>query len=413
MANRQHLALIKQEVDAWNKWREENPKLVPNLRGADLSRTNLIWVDLGQANLTEANLRGADLRGAYLSKADLHMAYLNGTNLSKAALISADLRMAQLNGAHLTAAYLHNATFNGADLEGANLNGAYLYRASFTSANLNGANLNGAYLSNVDLRAADLIQTNLINANLTRVELSKANLSGANLTEATLVETNFSKANLDGCLIYGISAWGVNSEGATQSNLVITPRNEPSITIDNLEVAQFIYLLLNNGKIRDVINTITSKAVLILGRFTEERKAVLDSLREELRKRDLLPILFDFDKPSSRNITETVTTLAHVARFVIADITCAKSIPQELQSIVPALPSLPVQPIILASQYEWGMFRDFLDRPSVLLPYRYDSLEGLLAVLEEKVILPAVRKAEEIEERRKVLEAQITSLHSH
>jgi hypothetical protein len=31
-----------------------------------------------------------------------------------------------------------------------------------------------------------------------------------------------------------------------------------------------------------VIDTITSKAVLILGRFTDERKAVLDALREEL-----------------------------------------------------------------------------------------------------------------------------------
>ena len=38
--------------------------------------------------------------------------------------------------------------------------------------------------------------------------------------------------------------------------------------------------------------------MLILGRFTPERKAVLDALREELRKRDYLPILFDFDVPA-------------------------------------------------------------------------------------------------------------------
>ena len=59
-------------------------------------------------------------------------------------------------------------------------------------------------------------------------------------------------------------------------------------------------------KIRDVIDTITSKAVLILGRFTPERKAVLDALREELRKRDYLPILFDFEKPASKDLTGTV-----------------------------------------------------------------------------------------------------------
>ena len=60
--------------------------------------------------------------------------------------------------------------------------------------------------------------------------------------------------------------------------------------------------------------------VLILGRFTDERKAVLDTLRDELRKQDYLPILFDFEKPASRNTDETITLLARMARFVIADI---------------------------------------------------------------------------------------------
>jgi hypothetical protein len=91
--------------------------------------------------------------------------------------------------------------------------------------------------------------------------------------------------------------------------------NAPEITVDNLEVAQFLYLLLDNKNIRRIINTITSKVVLILGRFTPERKAVLDAIRDELRKRDYLPVLFDFEKPSSRDITETVSTLAHMARL--------------------------------------------------------------------------------------------------
>jgi hypothetical protein len=47
--------------------------------------------------------------------------------------------------------------------------------------------------------------------------------------------------------------------------LVVAPLDKPAITVDNIEVAQFIYLMLHNQKIRDVIDTITSKAVLILG----------------------------------------------------------------------------------------------------------------------------------------------------
>ena len=46
-----------------------------------------------------------------------------------------------------------------------------------------------------------------------------------------------------------------------------------------------------------------------LGRFTPERKTVLDALRDELRQRNYLPIVFDFEKPASRDLTETISTL--------------------------------------------------------------------------------------------------------
>jgi hypothetical protein len=158
-------------------------------------------------------------------------------------------------------------------------------------------------------------------------------------------------------------------------------------------LALVVYLLLNNDRIRHVIDTITSKVVLILGRFTPERKIVLDAIREELRKRDYLPVLFDFEKPSSRDITETVRTLAHMARFVIADITNAKSIPQELMAIVPNLPSVPVQPLLLASQNEYGMFEHFRGYPWVMEPVLYKNQQALLMELELKVIIPAEAKA--------------------
>src|SRR5205085_2340915 len=123
-------------------------------------------------------------------------------------------------------------------------------------------------------------------------------------------------------------AWDINLEGAIQSDLVITPPKEPTITVDNLEVAQFIYLLLNTEKIRSIIDIVSGKVVLILGRFTEERKKVLLGLKDELRKRNYIPVIFDFDKPSSRDLTETITTLAHLSRFIIADISEPRSIPQ-------------------------------------------------------------------------------------
>jgi hypothetical protein len=80
---------------------------------------------------------------------------------------------------------------------------------------------------------------------------------------------------------------------------------------------------------------------------------------------------------------------------VIADITDAKSIPQELMAIVPALPSVPVQPLLLASQHEYGMFEHFKRYPWVLEPYLYEDQDRLLAALTEKVIGPAEAKAKE------------------
>jgi hypothetical protein len=179
--------------------------------------------------------------------------------------------------------------------------------------------------------------------------------------------------------------------------------------VDNIEVAQFIYLMLHNEKIRDVIDTITSKAVLILGRFSEERKAVLDALREELRERNYLPILFDFELPARQNITETVTLLARMARFIIADLTDPSSIPQELQAIIPSV-RVPIQPLLLEGSSLYSMFKDFdpQDFHWVLPVYHYKESKQLLAALTEKVIAPAEEKVKALQERRRVIEEELT-----
>ena len=241
---------------------------------------------------------------------------------------------------------------------------------------------------NPDIRP-NLSGANLRRAHLYGADLSGADLSRADLSEAPLVSADLTGANLTGSRVYGVSVWRSKLEGAKQQNLVITRIDEPQITVDHIEVAQFIYVMLNNQKIRDVIDTITSKVVLILGRFTDERKAVLNALREELRKRNYLPVLFDFSVPATRDITETVSLLARMARFVVADITDAKSIPQELAVIVPDLPSVPVQPLLLEGSAEYGMFEHFKRYLWVLETYRYASSERLIAGLAEHVIDPA------------------------
>jgi uncharacterized protein YjbI with pentapeptide repeats len=387
MANEEHIALLKQGVPAWNARRKEKSKIRPDLSGADLR---------------EKYLRGADLRGADLKGADLSRANLHGANLSVAKLSEADLTLADLEGAYLSGANLRGTVLRGAKLRGAVLRGADLSGAKLSGANLIEANFVGANLGRVDLSRA-----NLRGAHLTGALLSGGNLCGANLISATLVDADLTRADLTGCRIHGISAWDLNLEEAKQQNLVITPHGAPEITVDNIEVAQFVYLLLHNQKLRDVIDTITSKAVLILGRFTDERKAVLDALREELRKRNYLPILFDFEKPRNLDTDETITLLARMARFIIADLTDPSSIPKELEAIVPDL-AVPVQPLLESSSRPYAMFMNYWKYDWVLPVYRYEGLEPLLATLAENVIAPAEGKVKALQERRRKIEAELT-----
>jgi uncharacterized protein YjbI with pentapeptide repeats len=302
-------------------------------------------------------------------------------------LITPDLSREDLRAPFLPGVNLGGVDLGGRILPGANLSGTNLSGANLIRADLFGANLSGAFL----------IRTNLSGARLIRTNLSGARLNEANLSGASLVDVDITNADLTGCHIYGVSAWGLMlSDETRQQNLIITRWGEPEITVDDIEVAQFIYLLLDNQKIRAVIDTITSKVVLILGRFTDKRKAVLDALRDELRKRDYLPILFDFDKPASRNTVETITLLARMARFVIADISDAKSVLQELQAIVPELPSVPVKPVIIASQEEPGMFDFYENFPWFLPVHRYDTPAQLLTELSDGVIEPLEARVVEI-----------------
>jgi hypothetical protein len=262
------------------------------------------------------------------------------------------------------------------------LSEAYLLRADLSGADLSGAILSGAILSW---------------ANLSRADLSGADLSDADLTQGVLVRTNLTGTTLTGCRIYGISAWSLNLKDAKQWNLNVSDFNEPAVMVDNLEVAQFVYLLLKNEKIRDVIDTIGERGVLILGRFTEERKRVLDAIRERLRELGFVPMMFDFERPSQQDFDETIKTLAGLSRFIIADITNPKSSPLELQAIMPNY-MVPFVPIIQEDEEPFAMFQGLQHKSHewVLDVLEYDSAANLLEVLDEAVVRPALEKSNQL-----------------
>ena len=93
-------------------------------------------------------------------------------------------------------------------------------------------------------------------ANLIAAHLSKADLSGAKLLGTLLILTDLRGAFPSESCVYGASVWDIKVNDQTnQQNLVITPYGEAAITVDNIKVAQFSYLLLTNKEIRDVIDS--------------------------------------------------------------------------------------------------------------------------------------------------------------
>ena len=166
-------------------------------------------------------------------------------------------------------------------------------------------------------------------------------------------------------------------------------------TWTTLEVAQFVYLLLSRQKLRDVITTIGEKAVLILGRFTE-RKKLLDRIADKLRSLSYIPLTFDFERPTDRDLTETVKILAGLSRFVIADITNPRSVPLELQAAVPDY-MVPFVTILQHGQPAFGMFDDLPRKYHWALPLlEYNTADTLLDAFEKKVVAPALEKAHEV-----------------
>jgi len=408
-----------------------------NLEGADLTQANLIGANLAKANLSKANLTEAflviaDLRESRLEKATLCDALLQGANLKGARCCEADfsrcsMECASLSQADLRHARLQECGLDEADLTGADLTSAILFHArlcgaDLTDAKLIKARLEDAFLycatlcradlSNAELVKADFCEADLTNAVLTKAmlheayfgeaDLSGADLSGACLEQASFVKTNLCGANLDESQVYGISVWDANLKNTSQKNLLLQGEDGFSVTVSNLAVAQFIYFLWRNRDLRQVIDEVTAKVVLILGRFTPKRKRVLDSIREALNQENFCPVLFDFPEPANRDGTETISLLAQLSRFIVVDLTDPKSVPHELATIVPHLRSVPVLPIIENPQVEYGMFRDFGTYPWVLPVHHYNNTDDLLACLRNELIPLAKDKARQMRQTHSI-----------
>ena len=341
------------------------PAFGPFMKGWSMVAMQKHLIDLSGINLDGLCLGYVDLRGVKLDSASLRGAWLKGAEVEWASLKEADFSMLESEGM-ARASRLIQCDFSNTDMEGCNL----------SNADLSGSNFRNAMLSH-------------------------ANFVQANLTGVNLVGTDLRHADLRGSRVYGTSTWDVElcDKSHLRQNLIITEEDAPEVHVDDLEVAQFIYLLLNRKKLRNVINAVTQKGVVILGRFGDGGLDILQGVADSLRERGYLPMLFDFDKPDQRDYTETVQTLAGLARFVVVDLS-GPSVPQELMATVPNF-EIPFIPILRQGLRPHSMFRDLLKyrwvHPDITFFTNADELQKQLAT---SVIAPAEQLIEDIQQRK-------------
>jgi uncharacterized protein YjbI with pentapeptide repeats len=151
MANPEHLEILKQGVEVWNKWREDNPSIIPDLIEADLENQILDGFNFETANLMGSNLFLADFQEANFKHAQLGELTFFGS--------------------------FNYANFTGANLWGASLSQSIIKHAIFESAILNNVGFQGSDLNNASFRFADLSFTNFDHADLNNADFAGATLS--------------------------------------------------------------------------------------------------------------------------------------------------------------------------------------------------------------------------------------------
>lgn len=329
--------IILQGAKIWNAWRERHPYL-------DLTFNRPNWYDCpgpGGLQLKGKNL--VDFSGMNLSGVRIFNAFAEGLHL----------RDALFDGSH----------FEEGDFSRADFRGATFRNTKFNKTILTGANFDGA---------------TFINCNLNRI-----NLVGASFRVQEITET----------VVYGLAAWDLEtSPEMKQSKLVIEKtydlysdfmqQGKVPMLVDDIELAQFVYYLSNHKKMRNAINILNDRGVLLLGGFKNGGLERLYAMREWFKHKGYMAMIFDFVRPDSLDLIETVITMAGLSKFIVVDLS-GPSVPAELDAILRA-----IERPVLAFGKPFALLPTLARKTKMLMIEGDDS--NLLDHLEDK--LPEIER---------------------
>jgi len=368
--------LLRSSATSWNEWRQKNEFLPLDFSNAQLMTQIFTGFDFSNCNFRYANLMDCELKNVIFNNSDLSFA-----DLSQSRLINANFSETRLFRSQFNHSNLRNAKFSHVDVINADFLGSLL-----SSVSIDSSKIDFCIFDDADFSKSIISSTSLMGSSFYKTNLSESLVINCILKGSVFINTNIEQTSFENCNIFGISCWKMTGTPKLMRNLNISDFKENKITLDNLEIAQFLYLLLNNSEINLVIDNITTKIVLILGRFSDEQKPILDLIRLKLPTYGYIPVIFDFNPPSTRDLDETISILAVLSKFVIVDITDPRSTPHEMKGFIESHPSIPVQPIIRYDQREYGMFEHFKNYHWVQQTQIYRDINDLENNFEGKIL---------------------------
>lgn len=281
---------------------------------------------------------------------------------------------------------------NRVDFSGMNLSQISVHKAFAEGLQMRNATIEDAHFEEGDFSRADFRGTTFRNTKFNKTILTGANFSNAtfvncNLNRVNLVEADFRVREITETVVYGISAWDLTtSDEMKQSKLVIEKTYElysdligygiVPMMVDDIELAQFVYFLSNHKKMRDTLNILNDKGVLLLGAFLDGGLERLYDLREWFQERGYMAMICDFARPDNLSLTETVVTMAGLSKFIVVDLS-GPSVPAELHSILTQ-----IKKPLIAYGNAYALFPDLADQTSVLV---VDDSSDLLSSLDKKL----------------------------
>jgi uncharacterized protein YjbI with pentapeptide repeats len=344
-------AVSERDLYAWNAWRRRHRK-------------------------ERLDLRRIVIRGKYLGGLDLSNCVLDGAELERTDLRSADLRGSSFRRTDLSLSNLGGAQCDGASFHDTNLFAVYAGGCSFT-----GSTFRGAHLAEANLLQANFTDATFVNTDFERARLDRAVLKGTTIRACNLGHASFVDTRLEDTLIADCAAPYVNAKririGADveQRELFLghTIRAVGAglysrrITASDLRMASFLGELEMPNCLTHLINAGNDYLVLILGRFSNEGRGVLQALERNVWSCGRIPLVFDFAGPTQRKLVDAVRFFACLSQFIIVDLSNPRSVPFELQAVVPQL-AIPLVPVIRRGSEPFAMFSDLTRTYPWVLP---------------------------------------------